>query len=355
MSFARHVVCTLRSPGPLETELPQHVTCVALNFRGRAPWAAIRLARLFAQQQPHLVHARNWNTWPDSAMATLLLGAHAPTLVFGFHGVESDAGFEPSRRRLARWLGLNHHHFTSVSRCGMDLLEAQLGISPSRIRLLANGVDTRRFQPSETETLPVGRPVVITSVGSLIPIKGHLDLIEAVKLVAQASGSFVLRIVGEGPLRNRIEQEARTLPSNIRLELLGNRSDIPDILRNTDVFVLASVQEQMSIALLEAMACGVPVVATDVGDNAAVVQDGRSGWVVPRRDPQALADAITRLVKDAGLRQETGKRARLRVEQKYDLDSMADRYADYYRALLADRASRAIGRIQVGDSRGIPA
>jgi glycosyltransferase involved in cell wall biosynthesis len=144
---------------------------------------------------------------------------------------------------------------------------------------------------------------------------------------------FRLDLVGEGPIARGSRRPGRG--GSRRVALLGQRSDIPALLQGADLFLLASISEGISLTLLEAMAAGLPIVATAVGGNREVVVDGETGFLVPRRDPVAFAEAVCRLLSSQELRAQMGAAARRRAESHFDVRRMASRYQELYLRLLA--------------------
>ncbi len=339
----RNIVCTMRSGGPLLEELPGHVETEVLGIEGRRPLSALRLARVFAKHRPRIVHARNYNTWSDCVLACHLSPDPRRVPVFGFHGLESDGGFSGRQARRVRWLGLSSQLFTTVSSAGTRQLQGELGIPPEQIHLLVNGVDSHHFAPADgcarrtaREQLGIGPDeLVVVMVGALVSVKDHACALDAARRVGTNLGRLRLLIVGEGPLRGALQTQARTLPSNIHTTLLSTRRDVVDILHAGDLFVLPSRYEQMSQALLEAMATGMAVVATDVGDNERIVEHGRSGLIVAPRDPGALGQAMEFLLGDGARRRRLGEAGRASVTERFEAWATADAYARFYELLPA--------------------
>jgi glycosyltransferase involved in cell wall biosynthesis len=330
-----HVVCTLRERGPLGEDLPRGVPLESLNVAGRDRRVALRLARVIRKYKPDVVHARNWNTWPDAVLACHLARSVSPDLVLGFHGLETQNGFSIKQRRLARWLRLSKRKFTTVSHAGKEQLTAQLAIPPDRIDVLLNGVDTEKFVPAEPHQRRIARDalgigeneIAVATVGSLVQVKNHAMLLNSWRRCASNAAPARLLVVGDGPLRLSLQDTANDSP---RVDWLGSRSDVLPVLHAADAFVLPSNYEQMSNALLEAMSCGLPVIATDVGDNRLIIEHDRSGFVVPVNDPIAMAHALQKMIDDPARRRRLGQAARDRVAEHYDFDSTVARYDRYY-------------------------
>jgi glycosyltransferase involved in cell wall biosynthesis len=164
----------------------------------------------------------------------------------------------------------------------------------------------------------------------LCPDKDHATLLRAVALVVRDIPNFRLLIAGDGPCRAELQQLALHLELSSHVEFLGGVHDVPGLLRQARVKVLSSISEGMSLTLLEAMASGLPIVATRVGGTPEVVQDGITGLLVPPRDPRLLASALLRLFRDKELVRQFGHEGRQRAVQHFDVREMVARYEELY-------------------------
>jgi len=233
-------------------------------------------------------------------------------------------------------------------------LRREVGIPARKIARICNGVDTARFTPaagpSDRVWLagapfdPAGRTVIGT-IGRMEPVKDPLLLVRAfaalVATLPQGRERLALVMVGDG----RLYADARSALAAAGLAdiawLPGARSDVAAALRSFDLFVLPSLAEGISNTILEAMASGLPVVATAVGGNEELIAPGVTGALVPRADAEAMAAALRRYVGDAPLRRAHGAAARRRAESEFSLASMAARYAALYDALLGSAGAAA--------------
>jgi glycosyltransferase involved in cell wall biosynthesis len=185
---------------------------------------------------------------------------------------------------------------------------------------------------------PAGK-VVIGSVTRMQEVKDPITLARAfVRLFRKGYGSRVcLVLVGDGPLLQDVRRILSEADADRHAWLAGERDDVASVLPSFDLFALSSRVEGISNTILEAMASGLPVVATGVGGNAELVENGLTGTLVPPRDPERLADALARYVDDENLRREQGRAGRARAEREFGLDGIVTRYADVYDGLLARR------------------
>ena len=242
-------------------------------------------------------------------------------------------------RRASAWI--------AVSR---ELKQAMLaaGIPAARVHLLPNGVDTTRFAPAGREAsrrhlglAPDGVRVVF--VGRLVPEKELATLLEAWKVVTDKVEGAWLDLVGSGPLAGELAKQSRRLGIADTVVFHGERPGVERYLQAADCFVLPSSVEGMSNALLEAMATGLPVVATRIGGTEQLVTDGVNGWLVSPGDADELARAICAVLGDATRARQNGARGRRRVESRYGIERIAARYVAMYDA-LSGAAGRRRGR-----------
>jgi len=211
-----------------------------------------------------------------------------------------------------------------------------LGVKRSRILMVPNGV---RYVPPKRVTLrdelglrPENRLVV--AVGNLYPVKGHQYLVDALALISTKYPQLHVAIAGRGELEEALRSRAVDLHLTDRLHLLGLRSDIPAILAAADIFALPSLSEGLPLALVEAMFAALPIVATTVGEVAAVLEDGQAGMLVEPGDMHALASALDRLLSDPARAHALGKRAADHARAYYALPKMVGRYAKLYERAL---------------------
>jgi glycosyltransferase involved in cell wall biosynthesis len=204
-------------------------------------------------------------------------------------------------RRVHRWSSFIIANSTAVR----NLLVDDFRIPEERVCVIRNGVNLDRFlaKSGDRQKLLPGvdpqAPLVITVGNMHSRVKGHYELVEAVRSIRDPFPNAKFLIVGDGEERPRIERAAQQAGVGDMFVFLGQRADIPDLLSCCDLFVLPSLAEGLPNAILEAMASGLPVVATRVGGIPEIIEDGRTGLMVPPKDPKALAEAIMRVLRDA--------------------------------------------------------
>lgn len=236
---------------------------------------------------------------------------------------------------------------TAVAGAVRDHVHRTEGCPLEKIVTIPNGIDTASVAAASSangraHVLPVdAHDKVVGTITRLVWKRGHEELLKAAALITRAEPAAKLLVVGDGPLRGSLEAQARSLGLNGGVRFLGAVPQAARLLPHFDVFVLSSVWEGMSNGLLEAMAAGRPVVATRVGGNPEVVVDGESGLLVPPKDPQALADAVLRLLRDRELARRLGEAARRRIESEFTLERMVQRLETLYDDLLARRRRAA--------------
>lgn len=338
----RTAICSLRPPSGLDDQLAPGVKLFQLGQkRGNNVRSVWRLHRVLSQERPHIVHTHSWSTLCEGLVAARLAGV--PLLVHGEHGT-----LETRRRnlRIQRWVWGRADGVLSVSSRLAERMASQVGFPLERIRVIRNGVDLDRFHPRSKASalagldLPKDTPVVGT-IGRFVPVKDQRSLIDATALLQEDGVWCSLVLVGDGPLRGELQQYAVERGVADWVHFTGERRDVHDVLRAFDLFALVSTSEGLSNTIMEAMASGLPVVATRVGGSDELVVDGATGFLVPPSSPQAIAAAIRKLLEDAPLRLAFGRAARERIEREFSLSRMVTEYEHFYRSLWTGQSVEA--------------
>ncbi|KEO83302.1 glycosyltransferase [Tumebacillus flagellatus] len=175
---------------------------------------------------------------------------------------------------------------------------------------------------------------IVGTVARLHPVKGHTYLLKAIRKIVQERQDVVFPWIGEGDLHQELEREAKELGVDSYIKFMGFRKDVPDLLPQLDVFVLPSLSEGLSVAILEALAVGVPMIATAVGGTPEVITDGVDGLLVPSANPDALAEAVCLLVKNTELRERLAKAGQEMVFRRFALSRLVQETTDLYKNLL---------------------
>lgn len=293
--------------------------------------AYIRLHR------PTIVHTHLY--MPD--VVARLVGHPGTTLVTTLHSVDPWWG-EPDRLRsraktyldgcLARWREVR---LIAVSQGLASAAAAALRVSAARFRVIFNGVDPVRFPFRSYRSRPAAPRLI--QIGRMEERKGHFVALAAFARILAEFPESKLAFAGDGPLRGQLEAEARASGLSDRVTFLGSRDDIPALLGDSDVFWMPSRCEGLPIAPLEAMACGLPTVTTNVPGLREVAVDGVTGLVVPPESPDALAEATLRILQDPILAARMGLAGRKRVIENFSIDKTADEYVRAYEDILSGR------------------
>ena len=315
-----------------------------LRFVGFAPRsefdvsAGWQLGRIIAEIQPDVIHAHDAMAVALAAMAlTMPARARAPRppLV-----AARRVDFHLKAHAFSRWKYHKVDLFIAASRVIARMLE-QDGIAPDRIVTVHDGVNLGAVdkQPAldahAAFWLPRGAPIV-GNVAALVGHKGQRHLVAAAAQVVREVPDARFLILGEGELRTPLERQVRELGLDRHVLLPGFRPDAIGLQKSFDVFAMSSVTEGLGSAMLDAMACGTPVVATRAGGIPEAVTDGQEGLLVPPEDPRALAGAIVRLLRDADLRRRLGAAGRARVAAEFSVETMVGRTLAAYERLLRD-------------------
>lgn len=293
------------------------------------------LARWLATRNPDVVHVHS-GVWLKAARAARMAG-RVP-LVHTVHGLMDDLSSIERPYQLAASFLTNS--IVAVSQSLREDLTRRVGIPESKVSVVVNGIDTGRFAPrARTNALRERLNLddshfVVGHVGRFAPVKNQAMLIDAFAVVSAKLPSARLVLVGDGPLRDDLEKRARERGVETLVHFVGEQRDLAPILGDIDVFVLCSLSEGTSIALLEAMACGVPCIATDVGGNGAVLNRGEAGALVSSGDVAALAASVTRVLTSADLAKAYSLAGRSRAQSDYSESAMVRQYEEIYDALV---------------------
>jgi glycosyltransferase involved in cell wall biosynthesis len=297
------------------------------------------LVHWFRARKPDIVHTHS-GIWLKAARAARLAGVQA--VVHTAHGLPDVVRWHDLA--LDRWATFHTDVVAAVSRPLGEHLLSRVGVPASKAVVVPNGVDVDAFTPGGHSGalrrelhLPDARTPVVGSVARLAPVKNHALLLDAFAQARAVVPDARLVLVGEGECRPALEAQAARLGLTGAVHLAGERTDMPAIYRDLDCFVLSSHAEGTSISLLEAMASGVPTIATDVGGSPAILDHGACGMLVPAGDRDALARGLTSLLCDEARRRALATAARTRMLAVYSKQAMADRYERLYACALERR------------------
>lgn len=307
-------------------------------------WRLIgRLASAFRSERIDIVHSHNWSTFLYAVAAARL--ARVPAVVHGEHGKDGTVR-NPSRVLASRILARAVDRVCAVSRDLAEEVVRDWRVPPDRVVLIQNGVDLDAFTLKDSNSdlkrsldlLPEHR--VVMNTGGFRTVKDHPTLIRAFALLYKQDPLARLVLVGTGPEgdpRAGLDRLAADLGVADALRFPGVRSDVPRLLEICDVYVNSSRFEGMSNTILEAMAAGRPVVATDVGGNPELVTEGVTGFLVPAGEAEPMAARIGALLADAPLRRLMGAAGRSRIEAAHSMAGMVRAYSELYETLRPRR------------------
>jgi glycosyltransferase involved in cell wall biosynthesis len=309
----------------------------------------IRLVRMFRRYRPDLVHTHTAKAGTLGRVAARFAGV--PASVHTFHGHVLEGYFSrPVTRLFLRIERVLARHTDRIIALSPRLRQAILAMGigrPEQVVVIPLGLELERFlcrpQPSPglhtALQIPPGAPL-LGIVGRLVPIKDHPSLFRALTLLEAGRQAPHLVVVGDGEQREELRRLVRDLGLDSRIHFLGWRNDLQAILAEVDVVICCSRNEGTPVALIEAMAAGVPVVSTNVGGVGDLVVHDESGWLVPPGDPPALARAIEVLLADPALRARLAAAARPAALSRHDIRGLIHRTEALYESLLAGKGVR---------------
>jgi sugar transferase (PEP-CTERM/EpsH1 system associated) len=345
----RHAIACVEDYSDFRERLQRPDTEVIALYRSRigVPRLRLELFRLCRRLRPMIVHSRT-SSGLDALLPALLAGVKAR--VHGEHGwdVNDLHGTRLKPLLLRRLHAPLVHRYIAVSKHIERYLVERVGIAPGRITQIYNGVDTVRFAPPNDKPLhllPRGfatrDSIIVGSVGRLQPVKDQATLIRAFDGLTRGDEALRARlrlvVFGDGPLGGELRSLVQSLGLNSIAWLPGAVTNVHELMRTLDVFVLPSLSEGISNTILEAMATGLPVLATAVGGNTELVGDSVTGRLFPAGGVSRLTELLRDYVDDADLRRRHALAARERAVHGFGLDKMVARYQALYEALIAGR------------------
>jgi len=295
----------------------------------------VECLRLVHRENISLIHAHEFSAILYGWLVSRLAGV---PFVGTIHG--KNYFWEKMRRRVAYRLIARTGRLVAVSEDLKRFIMDKVGIPASQLQVIYNGVKVvipvsdAEIERVRAELGLAPGVLVIAAVGSLYSVKGHRYLLDAMPAVLKRHPNSVLLMVGRGDLEVSLKEQAKRLGIEDRVRFLGMRQDVPRFLAVMDVFVLPSLSEGLSMALLEAMASGKPVVATRVGGNPELVNHGRTGLLVNSEDAQDLAESLIKILSDRVMLHEFGRAGADRVLRHFIIDQMVRQYRDLYGDLL---------------------
>ncbi|MFO1094106.1 MAG: GT4 family glycosyltransferase PelF, partial [Planctomycetaceae bacterium] len=298
----------------------------ALDLSRIGKRAALKqLRQLLIEHDVRVVHTHNTYAHFYGALAAAL--TRTPILINTQHGRGCGAGWKARAQFVIANRAANA--VVGVSADATQLCQQQDRLSSKKMRTIWNGIDTSRFEYAGPRPAPIA-----VAVGRLSPEKDFATLLRAVALVVTDVPDLQVRIIGDGRERRPLEELSRSLGLENRVQFLGERSDVHALLRDVGFYVSSSKTEGISLTLLEAMAVGLPVLATRVGGNVEVIEEGVTGRLVPSENPRALADGLIAMCRDQADWAAMGHIGRARIERDFDVTRMIRDYEHLYSEFL---------------------
>ena len=301
-----------------------------------SPFSLIKATRIIRSIRPDIVHAHNLY-FNLTALAPIIKRISRLPLVTTLHLPRMqynrkplDISIQIYQKTLGRLIVKSSDKLIAVSRSVLTHAVEDLKAPSSRTIYIPNGVDTSVYLPRNQRH----ENAIITYVGRLIRNKGPQYLVQACPDIVKTHTEAQIYIVGEGPLRDKLMRQVTSQKLEDHVHFLGNVSDVLPILQATTVFVRPSLTEGMSLAILEAMACGLPVIASNVEGNVEIIDNGKTGYLVPPADSRALAEAIGFLLGNHKIANELGENARKKIEMFYDWEQITDQTLKIYLSLV---------------------
>ena len=328
----RSVVCLFRSGWLYDASRDRGIPTSVIGINGAfdLQWARAFTA-LIKKERVSVIHAHEFTANTYGSLMGQIMGVPVVATV---HGKNYFA--EKVKRRMAYRYVSRVSRMVAVSEDLKQFIVRRVGVAEHRVNVVYNGVDVTGLPPMDQlnairrDLRLDGYDHVIGAVGSLYPVKGHIYLIEALPEILRACPKTLLLLAGQGELAQALKAEVVKRDLDAHVRFLGFRSDVRALLSLFDVFVLPSLSEGLSMALLEAMAAGKPVVATKVGGNSELVIDGDTGFLIDAESPESISNRVVQVLRDKARAAHMGDRGRRRVHDKFSFRAMVDRYQSYY-------------------------
>jgi glycosyltransferase involved in cell wall biosynthesis len=340
----RFVFVCLDALGTLGEELRADGFPVEVVGRGSGiDWRCpFRLAKILRRERVDLIHAHQYTPFFYGLLARLLY-RRSPVL-FTEHGRHFPDYRRPKRVLANRLLVERRDRIIGVGEAVRQALIRHEGLPAERVGVIYNGINTTHFASGNHDRQAIRREMdvapeafVMLLVARLDYLKDHATAVRTLRRVVQRRPEARLVLVGEGPEREKIQSLVADCQLTSHVRFLGLRKDVDRLLKATDLFLLTSISEGIPLTVLEAMAAGLPVVATQVGGLGEIIEDGKTGWLAPSGDDAALAERILHLAEDTDLRQKMGRLGQERARSTFSESQMHAGYLELYREMLCRR------------------
>ena len=333
-------VCCLKQSGPMAERLPEGVKVFELMApEGNSVKVPLKLARIIRSQRIDIIHSHNWSTFVESGLAVKIV--NNKPIISTIHGMYTE--YEDTivaeikkniRRIIERFLAKNFYKICAVSSKIEEYTVPHLNVPAETVCTIINGIEIERkkkqsrIQRKELE-LELN-DIVLCFVGRIAKVKNLKYLLSVMPDIIKSIAGVKLLIIGDGDERVPLERYSKHMGLTENVLFCGFQENPMDFLTIADIFVLTSLYEGVSIALLESMAAGIPSVVTDVGGNKDVVKDSVTGFIVPLNSKNELTDRLKRLINDSELRKSFATESRKRVNDYFNIKNTVERYHDIY-------------------------
>jgi len=348
----QHVIICMTDHNVFSSRLNKPVDIYDMHKKpGKDFMLYFRLWKLFRKIKPDIVHSRNMSAL-ESQLPAFLAGV--PIRIHGEHGrdVHDLDGHNKRYQSIRKFFRSIIDYYIPLSNDLERYLKNTIKIKKNKIVTICNGVDTEKFQYQKQADLTVpdlpsgfikDGTIVIGTVGRLETVKDQPNLLEAfielLKSPEVTDKDIKLILVGDGSLKEQLQERVEAAQLQNKVWLTGARDDVPELMNLMTLFVLPSLAEGISNTILEAMACGLPVIATDVGGNTELIVNGQTGGIVPRADPGAIKEKCLQYIESPELLQKHGQAARKRIEEKFSIINMVQNYHNVYLTSLKQKTA----------------
>ena len=302
------------------------------------PLNIIKLASLIRIQKFHIVHTHGYYASTMGRIAAFL--ARTPIIVAHVHTTYWK--FKKRHLRIEKELSKITDRIICCAKAVEDFVISNEKISPEKATTIYNGIHYQKWEGKETEPYPsVKEMVQIGITASLVENKGHKYLLDALSKIVKKHHNVKLNIIGDGPLKNQLTDQAKRLGISDKTEFFGIVNDVQTILKNCDIFVLPSIsREGLSIAIIEALWLAKPVIASDIGGNKELVENGVNGYLVPPKDSDSLAEKLEILIGNREQGRMMGLEGNKKFKKNFDADLMIKKIERLYDSLLDNKNIR---------------
>lgn len=337
--FYHYIICVTYATEFRKRITSENYEIISLNKKpGNDLKLYFRLWSIFVKKKIDIVHCRGWATMMEGIISARL--ARVPVIIYGFHGKTYEDIQEEKRRRVIAQkilLKLTDGIITLIDNMKNDLCSS-LSIPGEKVEIIKNGVDLTKFGKGDRrlrQGFNVGDDeYVVGVVGRIDPVKNYAAVIEAFHIVSSKYKNIKMIIVGEGPDFKDIEAKIEGMGLSGSILMLGSRDDVYNLLQCFDVFIQPSFYEGLSNTILEAMATGLPVIASRVGGNPDVIKEDENGLLFSPGDVDGLANAIEKMYLNKELRENMASANKAKIVNEFSLEKMVAQYERYYQKLL---------------------